>query len=363
MSSAFSVRGSSGVDDASHVPLPRPAPEYRRRAIRALGGNIPEPWPAGNARGKFKRTQADRKARRQPAAGAERVLCLTRAARGGSVARGVEGAQRAVLRMFVWGNSMRRVVAGLLALMAGAQAAAAADLPIGPPPRQPIVLFTWDGFYIGVHGGGAWTHKDESGVPFQVPQLGNATITPQAFTLDASGPLAGIQAGINFQFGMWVVGAEAQASWSNLNASAGCNSFSTTVVAITATCDVRVDTIATFALRLGVAFDRLLLFGKAGVGIANDRYTSNWNGPPGFALIFDANETRWGWMAGIGIEYAFFDSWSAKIEYDHIDLGSRTERWTDSANVIFYVANVRQTVDLVKFGINYRFGVNSIYVR
>ena len=256
---------------------------------------------------------------------------------------------------------MRRLVAGLFALAAATQGAGAADLPIGPPVVRPAqaILFSWSGFYVGVHAGGGRAHKDFGGVPYT---FGGNVITPQPFDLKASGALAGVQAGINFQTGIWVFGAEAQASWSNLKASTGCTSFSSAGAVLAATCDARVDTLATFALRVGVALDRLLVFGKAGLGLANDRYTSNAANTV-IPLIFDANETRWGWMAGIGLEYAFLDSWSAKIEYNHIDLGTRSVRWTDAASTVFYLADVRQTVDLVKVGINYRFGVSPVAVR
>ena len=35
-------------------------------------------------------------------------------------------------------------------------------------------------------------------------------------------------------------------------------------------------------------------------------------------------------MAGVGVEYAFTDSWSAKIEYNHMDLGNYALRFTDT---------------------------------
>ncbi len=115
-------------------------------------------------------------------------------------------------------------------------------------------------------------------------------------------------------------------------------------------------------MRLGVAFDRLLLYGKAGAALTNDKYASSGAN----ALLpqtFNANETRWGWMVGAGIEYAFTDNWSAKIEYNYMDLGTRSVRFTDDASTVFYLVDIRQIVNVVKFGVNYRFGVTSVAVR
>src|SRR5215472_9487074 len=50
-----------------------------------------------------------------------------------------------------------------------------------------------------------------------------------------------------------------------------------------------------------------------------------------------------GWMLGIGAEYALWDNWTAKIEYNMMDFGNSGPFADDKFNV-------------VKAGINYRFG-------
>jgi outer membrane immunogenic protein len=61
--------------------------------------------------------------------------------------------------------------------------------------------------------------------------------------------------------------------------------------------------------------------------------------------------TRSGWLVGTGIEYAITPTWSAKIEYNYMDFGTK--------NVLFDLsgdpASVKQQLHSVKFGINYRF--------
>jgi opacity protein-like surface antigen len=71
-----------------------------------------------------------------------------------------------------------------------------------------------------------------------------------------------------------------------------------------------------------------------------------------------ATNTRWGWVAGVGVEQALTPNWSVKLEYEHLGLGNVTET-LQPVCVGFCQAfqyNIRQTVDLIKVGVNYRFG-------
>ncbi len=71
---------------------------------------------------------------------------------------------------------------------------------------------------------------------------------------------------------------------------------------------------------------------------------------------FTGRETRIGWTAGAGIEWAFWDNWSAKIEYDFYDFGEHRVTLVDSlGNFDPAPADINQQIHTVKFGINYRF--------
>ena len=67
-----------------------------------------------------------------------------------------------------------------------------------------------------------------------------------------------------------------------------------------------------------------------------------------------ASNTNSGWTAGIGGEWAFAPQWSAKLEYDHVEL----DNFSPSTNSV--IVNDRLTVsrniDMVKAGVNWRFG-------
>jgi outer membrane immunogenic protein len=57
---------------------------------------------------------------------------------------------------------------------------------------------------------------------------------------------------------------------------------------------------------------------------------------------------------GAGVEWAFADQWSAKIEYDYYDFGSRTLNLSNGTGDVT-TANIAQHINTVMVGINYRF--------
>jgi outer membrane immunogenic protein len=251
---------------------------------------------------------------------------------------------------------MRKLVfaiIGAIALAATSRPAAAADIPVyGYGARQSIVIFTWTAFYLGAHAGGGWGTKNIDAQPFQV----NSTLfSPPGTTPNVSGWLGGGQIGVNYQAGSWVVGVELDASAADLNGSANCTPAA--LVTVVGNCSAKVDMVGTVAGRLGVAFDRLLVYGKGGGAWTNDTYNLTTAG-----LSFTANETRWGWVLGAGIEYAFADAWSWKVEYDYLGLGTRSVRFADSTGFFNVDTNIREQIHVVKTGINYRFGQPPIGV-
>lgn len=235
-------------------------------------------------------------------------------------------------------------VASLLAALA--DLAAAADLPIKAPVYKapPVVaVYNWTGFYIGAHAGGGWGRK----------HWVDTTLAPlDEGSHDVSGALAGGQIGYNVQIGAWVLGAEAQASWADLTGDHVSLAFPTDRDR------TRVDALGTVAARLGYAFDRVLVYAKGGVAWAHDKFSVT-DIPTGITYAhFD--QTRWGWMAGAGLEYGITANWSAKIEYNYMDLGTKRSTNIICSSTIFcglgsFNEDVTQHLHVVKAGINYRF--------
>ena len=132
--------------------------------------------------------------------------------------------------------------------------------------------------------------------------------------------------------------------------------------------------------RLGYTFGRLgegMVYAKGGAAWAHDKYQFNGQvsttacglvqfGPPPPTCVFSnptvvtpfnfgASETRVSWTVGAGVEWAVWENWSVKLEYDYLDFGSRTVTFNDPlsgpANI-----SVSQRISEVKLGVNYRFG-------
>jgi outer membrane immunogenic protein len=236
------------------------------------------------------------------------------------------------------------------ALLVGANAAVAADLgPLAPPSipykAGPFAtsLYDWTGFYIGPHIGAGWstvTAKDPVGGIF----------APAGTGLDLSGNagfLGGAQFGYNYQTGPWVVGVEGDFSFTNVRGGT-----TSTLVAPNVGLSSRINWVGTVTGRLGYAWDRTLLYAKAGAAFGNVTLDVT---PPGVA-VFEGKDTRAGWTVGAGAEYAFWNNWSLKAEYNYLDLGTRTITATSPTGGSI-LADAQVTQHMIKLGANYKFDV------
>jgi len=238
----------------------------------------------------------------------------------------------------------------VLALLVTSIAANAADLRVkAPPPPAPMPPpFSWSGFYIGGNIGGAWVHRNVTdslfGLNFDGGNNNNAVF------------IGGGQTGFNYQISNFVIGVEGNFDWAANN-----NNNTSNGIVIPAVGTFRVTAndrwIATVAARFGVAYDRVLFYGKAGGGwVGADNFTVT-NVTTGASFTGSNNTTESGWLVGAGLEWAFTDNWSAKFEYDFLGLTSRT--FTVPVGSPFLVGDTFSTgshnVQMATVGINYRF--------
>lgn len=253
---------------------------------------------------------------------------------------------------------MRKLALAVLAAIGLSTAANAADMAVKARPLPPAPVFSWTGFYIGAHAGGAWFDKDWYTPLTPINIAGGCPGCPaSAGSHTASSWLAGGQIGFNYQTGMWVLGVEADGSWTDLNATSP-HLLAVGALAIRS----KTDALGTFAGRVGIAANQALFYVKGGGAVASDRFAVAAVGPP-LVDVQAATVTRWGWMVGVGIEYAFTNNWSIKAEYNYLDFGRYRETLQPTAGAgpgtDPFQYDIRQRVDLVKVGINYRFGWGS----
>jgi outer membrane immunogenic protein len=217
----------------------------------------------------------------------------------------------------------------------------AADFPAYKAPLAPV-LYSWTGCYIGGEGGGAWgtsSHTAASG------RNAGQTITGNFGT---TGGIAGGTIGCNYQVGSWVVGAEEDMSWINTKGSTpdippfNINSVSTT----------QQDWLDTLRGRLGIAWGRTLIYATGGAAFTGADVTAC-----PLAGCVSQSKTVTGWTVGGGVEYAFLNGWSVKLEYLYADFGSPqfiNPPVSVGAGTIV-TRNVRLDDNIVRAGLNYRF--------
>src|SRR6266567_1751770 len=220
-----------------------------------------------------------------------------------------------------------------------------------PPVVAPVMLFSWTGCYLGGHIGGGWGRKTVS-----APELAPGI----SITGNTSGFLGGGQVGCNYQFAPnWVIGIEGDGSAADIKGEA-----TTTVLGITGTARAKTDWLASVTGRLGWAAGPWLIYAKGGVAWAGDKFAAD---IPIFEEHLEASQTRTGWTVGGGVEWAFWNNWSAKLEYDFYDFGTRSVTLTGffpgvgpstfpAGPIAVPGVDIKQTISAVKFGINYRVG-------
>jgi len=263
---------------------------------------------------------------------------------------------------------MRLLVASALATVMVAGAAQAADIL---PTKAPVLKapaaapFSWTGFYIGGHAGYGWGDKKWSDF-FDPINPTDRTSGPDA-NYHVNGPLGGGQIGYNFQYGWTVFGIEADASAADIKGFGNNDPFTILgpsgfgCLDLNGGCTTKIDSLGTITGRLGVAVDRVLLYAKGGGAWVHEKHTvrafdTQLPNDPSVNFTSTTSQTRWGWTAGAGVEYALSNTWSAKLEYNYLDFGKDQVSFTLPPGGFGVGGTLHQTMHVVKAGLNYRLG-------
>jgi outer membrane immunogenic protein len=280
---------------------------------------------------------------------------------------------------------MKKILLSTVALMGLTVAAGAADLPrrsIAPAPIVAVPVFTWTGFYVGVNAGYGFSDSNNDESTFFLPggsvlnsptTAGTLTILDNGSNGDRDGFVGGGQIGYNLQFGSFVVGLEADLQYADLQGDrrndlfGGTYSFVGTpglafappAATVVPGGDVSgIEWFGTVRARLGVAFDRVLVYGTGGFAYGGGDNENNRFG----AFSNDSDDTRIGYAVGGGIEYAFTNNLTFKLEGLYVNLEDDSNRsgfstFEPATNTLFLEGNGKRETDfgLVRVGVNFKF--------
>jgi outer membrane immunogenic protein len=197
------------------------------------------------------------------------------------------------------------VALALLSSLASWSARAADLTPYPAAPAAPGYIparYSWTGFYLGVTAGDGWGTGT-----FIDPFPGGGIVSPSL-----NGFLVGGYGGFNYQINYVVLGVEGDfiGSWSKGSAT-DVNGNSLQIEALWT---------ASITGRVGIAFDRLLLYVKGGGAFMLHRDTVT---IPATSASPTGSAYPSGWTIGGGLDYAFTDHWIARVEYDYLNFPAR----------------------------------------
>jgi outer membrane immunogenic protein len=234
------------------------------------------------------------------------------------------------------------VIGAIAVLVLGATGPVfAADMALKAPIMPPPPVYVWTGCYIGGNLGGAWMNKD-----FHFGTENEGSMNPGGFA-------GGGQVGCDYQFASnWLIGVQGMFDGTTISATdidpTGDGDRYPTTLQWFATATARVGFLATPAL---------LLYAKGGAAWVAEKIDYNDGGP---LRDSSGSFTRSGWDVGGGVEWMFAPGWSAFVEYDHMDFGTKDVFLTRVSGSGGFTETIKQSVDKVLVGIDYRFNLGKV---
>jgi outer membrane immunogenic protein len=188
-------------------------------------------------------------------------------------------------------------------------------------PTADAGAFDWSGPYGGVLAGGMWAQP-------RTTLSGAATTTSDSI----AGPVAGVFTGRNFLFGPWMLGWEGAVEVTNATGTGPQPSIAAVKFNNYFEADARA--------RAGYAVGRFLPYVTGGLGYGRSEQTDLSSGSGSYRGRIPSESAA----AGAGLEYAFDDRWTARLEYLY-DWSIGTE-WTrlDAATVTLDQTRPAQTL-------------------
>jgi outer membrane immunogenic protein len=212
------------------------------------------------------------------------------------------------------------------------------------PPAAPFIaavpVFTWTGFYVGAQVGYGWNANE------------NDIVLPTGFVVQrgdfgdsGDGFLAGVHAGYNYQIGSFVIGVEGDVEGvfgddddgDVVVIGPGGGVFTNYGLAGNA-----LDWQGSIRARAGFAFDRALIYATGGFAFGGVSGS--------FGLLDSGDDNLTGWTLGAGIEYAFTNNLTTRLEYRYTNF--------DGGNNVFNNVSLGSNdieFHTVRAGLSYKF--------
>jgi len=239
-------------------------------------------------------------------------------------------------------SSLLSLLAGTAALAIAASAAQAADLPSRAAPVPVIAavpVFTWTGFYVGVNAGYGWNTNDNHRYydPLLAYYGGGGS---------DGGFVGGAQIGYNYQMGSFVIGLETDLQYADI----GGGNQNYYVLGGYYRDNNNGNWFGTVRARAGVAFDRALIYVTGGFAYGDVANGSSAGYYPGLAYYYGSdNGTSTGWTLGGGVEYAFTNNLTAKVEGLYVNLDTKNNYYG------YYGDRNNAEFGVIRAGLNYKF--------
>ncbi|MFB2550362.1 outer membrane protein [Ensifer soli] len=199
--------------------------------------------------------------------------------------------------------------------------------------------FSWSGFYVGGVAGYNWNDDLTSEYITATGAARNVT-----FAYSPDGISGGVKAGVNFEQGSFVYGLEADIERTSIKGT-----FIDRIEDL-GRGDDTYDWQASLRVRMGLAMDRVLIYGTGGVSFARIENTYTFV-PTNTRESF--SDTHRGWTVGAGVDYAITDNWIAGFEYRHTEF----DRFSNVSTVAFpgLTGTQEPKSDALRLSISYKF--------
>ena len=212
---------------------------------------------------------------------------------------------------------MKRLLLAGAAVMALSSASFAADLGYAP---EPVPVDIWSGFFVGIQGGYAFKDLDVT------------VDADPTDSVEADEFIGGLYYGRNWQSGNLVFGLDSSINYLGLEEDG-----------VTADLiDVEANVLGLSRLKVGYAFDNVLLFVAGGLA-------TTWLEVEDPLVGDDDDSFAFGFTVGAGAEMMFAEHWSARIEYAYFNIED------DDTELSVGPVDVELDGHIVRAGVAYHF--------